>query len=205
MPNTPRAIADLEFAAIDFESAGTGKGRNDVPVQIAIALWSPLTGLGETFCSFLASEQEITWSAQQIHGITPAALVDAPSLLSLWPEIKRLLSGRIVVAHGHGTEKRFLRAFPGHPFGPWVDTLLLARAAWPSLDSFTLGDLCSEMGLVETLDTTHPERRWHDALYDASASALLLEHLVSTLALAARPLELLLRPDLSPWHAHRRA
>ena len=204
MPTSPPAITDLQFAAIDFESAGTGRGRNDVPVQIAISLWSPETGPGEHLCSFLSTDQEITWAAQQVHGITPEDLVDAPSLLSLWPEIKRLLSGRIIVAHGHGTEKRFLRAFPGHPFGPWVDTLLLARAAWPGLVSYSLGDLCRELGLVSALDETHPGRRWHDALYDASASAYLLAHLVASLDLADKPLDLLLHPDLAPWRAKRR-
>lgn len=201
----PRAITDLQFAAIDFESAGTGRGRNDVPVQIAISLWSPETGPGEHFCSYLATDQEITWAAQRVHGISPADLVDAPSLLSLWPEIKRLLSGRVLVAHGHGTEKRFLRAFPGHSFGPWIDTLLLARAAWPGLTSYGLGDLCREFGLVPALEKTHPGRRWHDALYDATASAHLLAHLVSHLELTEKPLDLLLHPDLSAWHARHRA
>ena len=205
MPSHTRVISDLQFAAIDFESAGTGRGRNDVPVQIAISLWSPQAGLGESFCSFLATDQPITWSAQQIHGITPSDLSGAPSLLSLWPEIKRLLSGRILVAHGHGTEKRFLRAFPGHPFGPWIDTLLLSRAAWPALPSFALGELCSQLGLVPLLEKAHPGRCWHDALYDASASALLLSHLVSQLELERQPIEILLHPDLSAWHSRRRA
>ena len=196
-------ISSLEFAVIDFESAGATRGRTDVPVQIAITLWNPGHGLGESLCSFLSTDQKITWAAGKTHGISAADLADAPSLLSLWPEVRRLLSNRVLVAHGHGTEKRFLRNFPGHKFGPWADTLSLARAAWPGLASFTLGDLCSDFGLVSTLDEIHPGRRWHDALYDATASALLLDHLVTTLSLSDKPLDLLLHPDLSRWKALR--
>lgn len=138
-----------------------------------------------------------------MHGITTADLAGAPSLLSLWPQIKALLGGRVVVAHGHGTEKRFLRAFPGHPFGPWIDTLHLYRAAWPDLETFSLGALCEQFELTDTLREAHPDRRWHDALFDASASALLLEHLVTRLDLAEKPLDLLLHPDLSAWQRLR--
>ena len=139
-PSTP--IADQRFAVIDFESAGASRGRTDVPVQVGIALWSPEEGLGDSLCSFLSTDQKITWAARKVHGISAEDLAQAPSLLSLWPEIRRFLADRVVVAHGHGTEKRFLRAFPGHSFGPWIDTLSLARAAWPTLPSFALGDLC---------------------------------------------------------------
>ena len=202
-PSTP--IADQRFAVIDFESAGASRGRTDVPVQVGIALWSPEEGLGDSLCSFLSTDQKITWAARKVHGISAEDLAQAPSLLSLWPEIRRFLADRVVVAHGHGTEKRFLRAFPGHSFGPWIDPLSLARAAWPTLPSFALGDLCQHFDLVPRLDQIHPERRWHDALYDASASALLLDHLIGTLALAEKPLDLLLHPDLSAWRALRRS
>lgn len=197
-------ISQARFAAIDFESAGASRGQTDVPVQIAISQWSLEGGLGESFCSFLSTDQKITWAAQKVHGITPKDLQGAPSLLSLWPEVKRLLSDRIIVAHGHGTEKRFLRAFPGHSFGPWVDTLHLSRAAWPELDSFTLSALCDRFALSAVVGANHPERQWHDALYDASASALLLQHLVAELKLAEKSIDLLLHPDLSAWQSLRR-
>ena len=198
-------ISSQQFAVIDFESAGASRGRTDVPVQVAITLWSPGEGLGESLCSFLSTDQKITWSSRRVHGISDQDLAGAPSLLSLWPEIRRFLADRVVVAHGHGTEKRFLRAFPGHSFGPWIDTLSLARAAWPDLPSFALGALCEQFDLVPRLDEIHPGRRWHDALYDASASALLLDHLIGSLGLAEKPLDLLLHPDLSAWQALRRS
>ena len=65
------------------------------------------------------------------------------------------------------TERRFLRAFPFHGFGPWVDTLKLSRAVWPEKKSFALGDLILELGLEDDLCDALPGFRWHDALSDA--------------------------------------
>ncbi len=197
-------IGDCRFAAIDFESAGAARGRTDVPVQVGLATWSPAGGHGERFMSYLASDAPITWSARKVHGIRDEDLHGAPALLSLWPQMKKHLAGAVVVAHGKGTEKRFLRAFPGHGFGPWVDTLLLSRAAWPDLPDHSLSFLCESRGLAPILAAHHPGGRWHDALYDALASLLLLEHLIADHDLAGRPLDSLLRPDTAGWHRLRR-
>lgn len=177
----------------------------DSPVQVGLASWSAETGHGDTFVSYLSTEQPVQWSARKIHGIGPEQLVDAPSLLSLWPELKQRLAGAVVVAHGKGTEKRFMRAFPGHGFGPWIDTLLLARAAWPDLTDHSLGALCDSRDLTKRVKSIVPEKSWHDALFDAVASLVLLEHLIDTLALEDHPVEHLACPDTSAWHRLKRS
>lgn len=195
-------IRDAIFTAIDFESAGTAKGRTDAPVQIGLATWSSEKDLHDPFVSFLQCNQDITWSARKVHGITTDDLREAPSLLSLWPVVKRNLARGPVVAHGHGTEKRFLRAFPGHSFGPWIDTLQLARAAWPDHPSHALGDLCTSLNL-DGFAIHAPNRTWHDALYDALASLALLKHLVISFELEDSPVGVLQNPDITLWHRRR--
>ena len=138
-----------------------------------------------------------------MHGITPAELADAPALEMLWPEIKQRMRGAGIVAHGKGTEKRFLRAFPGHGFGPWVDTLLLARAVWPGLPDHGLGTVCEALGLVAAVHDAVPGKNWHDALFDAAASLILLRHLIDTLELHDQPVATLMRPDTTAWHRMR--
>ncbi len=198
------AIRDCRFTAIDFESAGSGRGQTDCPVQVGLASWSVGAGHHDPFVSYLHCAQPILWSAQKVHGITAAHLKGAPALPTLWPELKSRLAGAVVVAHGKGTEKRFLRAFPGHGFGPWVDTLLLARAAWPDLSDHSLGALCTAHGLGGKVAGLIDGRSWHDALFDAAASLVLLEHLVDSLVLADQPAEALITPDTSVWHRLRR-
>ncbi|MGB0775977.1 MAG: hypothetical protein ACPGUY_09025 [Akkermansiaceae bacterium] len=123
--------------------------------------------------------------------------------MTLWPVIKKTLSGRAVVAHGHGTEKRYLRAFPAHGLSPWVDTLVLSRAAWPELPSHALGDICEHFKLTEKVSDLVPNRTWHDAVYDAVASLVLLEFIIADFQLEEKSLELLLRPDVSAWRRLR--
>lgn len=199
-----QTIRSCRFTAIDFESAGATRGQTDSPVQVGLGSWSHTDGVHDPFVSFLHTSQPILWSAQKVHGITPVDLVDAPTLLSLWPDLKSRMAGAVVVAHGKGTEKRFLRTFPGHGFGPWVDTLLLARAAWPALPDHSLGGLCGVLGLTSEVQALVPSRSWHDALFDAVASLVLLAHVIEVHALLDHPIEALVQPDTSPWHRERR-
>lgn len=197
------AIRDCRFTAIDFESAGAARGKTDVPVQIGMACWSMEQDHHDTFVSHLSTDQDIQWSAQKVHGISKEDLEDAPSLLSLWPECKRRLAGSVVVAHGRGTEKRFLRTFPGHGFGPWVDTLQLGRALWPDLEDHSLGTLCDQLDLTPTIRELVPDKNWHDALFDAVASIVLVVHIIKLHQLADQDVGLLLHPDTSAWHQKR--
>ncbi|NQX00630.1 3'-5' exonuclease [bacterium] len=197
-------VRHCRFTAIDFESAGASRGKTDSPVQVGLASWAAETGHADAFVSYLFTDQPIQWAARKVHGIGPEHLREAPALLMLWPEFKRRLAGAVVVAHGKGTEKRFLRAFPGHGFGPWIDTLLLARAAWPDLPDHSLGALCTGRGLTPAIQQLVPAKSWHDALFDAVASLVLLADLIESHALAETPLAALLQPDTAAWHKIRR-
>ena len=196
-------IKETVFTAIDFESAGTATGKTDAPVQVGTATWSVPIDVSDTWTSYIYTDQKITWAAQKIHGITKEDLVDAPKMMMLWPKIKKRLKDVIVVAHGHGTEKRFLSAFPAHGFGPWVDTLQLSRAAFPELTDHSLGNVCETLGLTKEISALVPNRKWHDALYDATASIILLKHIISTFSLENSPISTLLHPDTTQWRKLR--
>lgn len=198
-------IREVTFCAIDFESAGTARGQTDAPIQIGMVTWKPATHQYDLFVSYLHTDQPIHWSAQKVHGISPDHLLGAPTLLSLWPELKSRLANSIVVAHSKGTEKRFLRTFPGHGFGPWIDTLHLARAAWPEMAKHTLGNVCESLGLFEKINSHVPDKQWHDALFDARASIELLAYLIEAHDLLDAPIDVLLHPDTSCWHRSRRS
>lgn len=187
-----QCIAATCFTAIDFESAGSG--RQDLPVQIGLCQWSLASGHGNAFVSYLHHPEGPSLQAQRIHGISVAQTRDAPALRELWPTLQAQLRVGAVVAHGKGTEKRFLRCFPSHGFGPWVDTLLLARAAWPDLPNHALGTVCDHLALTPLIQQHCPHRQWHDALFDATASLFLLEHVVKALKLDDRELAFLLQP-----------
>lgn len=197
------SIAQTTFAAIDFESAGSAPGRTDEPVQIAIA---HLRGgkISKRLNSYVRPGVQVTWAAKGVHGISDEMVADAPRLLDLWPSIQSSLGGCWVVAHGASTEKRFLRVFPFHAFGPWVDTLVLARAVYPGLASHSLGKIIASLGLDQDPAITAPGFRWHDAESDAVASLVLLRHLILACGLLSADPDVLRNPDQSRYFSGRR-
>lgn len=190
-----KLIRDLRFAAIDFESAGRIRGQTDVAVQIGIASWSWEKGWQEGFMSYLHCPHEVTWQASRIHGITSKDLMGAPRLINLWPEVRSRLQGAVIVAHAHGTEKKFLRTFPGHGFAPWVDTLVWARRIWSNLPNYTLESVCQHAQVVHEINGICTTSRWHDALYDATASLCLLRHMILSQNLLDSPVDVLLQDE----------
>lgn len=193
--------AHLPFAAIDFESAGAAPGETDSPVQVGIVRVESIFGAEELFTSYISCDRPVHWRASKVHGITTAQLQGAPRMLSLWGDFKRLLSGCIIVGHNLSTEQRFLRAFPAHGFGPWLDTLTLARHCIPTLTDYTLGAVCEAMGVVKDVQQLVPGKSWHHALFDAAASLALLRAVIYGLQLEERPLSALsfaLKTDTTP-------
>lgn len=181
-------LAQLPVAAIDFESAGAAPGETDCPVQIGIVRANTLFGTVDCFTSYIHCTRPVCWSAAKVHGITTAMLADAPTFADLWPEIRRLLSGCVVVGHNPATEMRFLSAFPGHGFGPWLDTLILARRAMPGLKDHSLGKVCDALQITPQVEALVPNKCWHDALFDAAGSLQLLRALTRGLQMEDAPL-----------------
>ena len=160
-------------------------------------------GITDHFVSYIKPKKEVMWQASRVHQITTEDLQDAPPYLTLWPEIKVRLSERVLVAHSCGTEKRFLRTFPGHKFTTWVDSLTLSKASLPDLESHKLGALLPYLGNeFEELELLQG-RKWHDALYDAAASFYFVKTLVEQLRLQDSPMSLLLHPNTQTYHALR--
>ncbi len=192
------------WTALDFESSGAMAGKSDEPVQVGMARW-----LGQDdsprdfFRSMIRPSVAVSRSAQAVHGIGDGDLLDAPAMASLWPEFKTRLRGSVVVAHGAGTEKRFLRAFPLHGFGPWLDTLNIARAVLPDLPDHALGSVIKALDLEVELRDLCPELSWHDALFDAVACLVFLRRVIRDLDLGDLHVVQLVNLDASTYHARR--
>lgn len=181
-------IGSLAFAAIDFESAGAAPGETDQPVQVGIVRVDSLFGAEERFTTYISCDHPICWSASKVHGITSADLKDAPRMLDLWGDFRRLLGGCVVVGHNPSTEQRFLSVFPVHGFGPWLDTLALARHCIPGLRDYSLGAVCAALCVENAVARLVPGHSWHHALFDAAGSLEVLRAIVQGLQLAERSL-----------------
>ena len=197
-------VRDAVWAAIDFESSGARPGFADEPVQIGIAVSTGnQTVPGRFMRSYLRASAGVTRAARAVHGIGEAEVNDAPALADLWPGIRERLTDAVIVAHGAGTEKRFLRAFPLHGFGPWLDTLALARAVFPNLPEHSLSDVVKAAGVEREVRALCPGLDWHDALFDAGACLVFLRAALDLAGLQDAVVGQILALDSSAYHRRR--
>lgn len=170
--------ADTVITVVDFECTGAVQGYADEPWQVgwvcirqgAVApdsAWESLIRVGP---------RPFNPYAPGRHRERRADIERAPEWSALWPRLEQALTGRPLAAHNTPTERRMLeRAAPLHRFGPWIDTLKLARRLWPACSSFALDDVLECSGLGDRVKRLLPGYAPHDALYDAMGSALILE------------------------------
>ena len=167
---------DCEAVAVDFETTGPVPGYPNRPWQIGMA---PIGGgairSGSLFSSLInVGARPFNKYAPGRHAQLRGEIAAAPTMSELCPTILPMLTGKFIVAHNAGTERAALAAAaPLHKFGPWLDTLALARAVWQSPDSYTLEDLCARHNLSAAVSALCPGLAPHDALYDAVACAAL--------------------------------
>ena len=149
-----------DFTAIDFETTAYENGGGNEPWQLGIAVVRN-GGIVEAKEFFF----DVEGAPSRAH--EPDALGTLQSSFETWsPE----LLGVRLVAHNIACERTILtRVAPLTPWGPWTDTMRLAKARYPKLPSYTLGDLCEMFGIVPGIEG----RTWHDGLYDAVACARL--------------------------------
>ena len=114
---------------------------------------------------------------KQIHGITAADVAGAPSPAEAARQFMAWAGDDTIVGHNVGFDIAFLEAALADGTrlepGRYLDTLVLARAAYPDLDAHKLADLVEffELGTAPA----------HRALGDAEATAALLLRLASDL------------------------
>ena len=151
----------MDFVAIDFETTGYENGGKNEPWQLGLAIVRG-GAIVETREFFF----DIAYPLRTGRDLTPG--VATRDFLSTFPDWSPLLMGQRLVAHNIACEKTILtRTAPLTKWGPWVDTMKLAKARYPKLPSFALGDVCEALGCVPQM----AGRTWHDGLYDAVACA----------------------------------
>lgn len=170
------------FSVIDFETTGAVMHYRVEPWQVGVVSVEQGVVCGETQYEslFRIGDRPFNVRAPGRHALIRDQLAVAPLPNEVLPELFQRLSNVPVVAHNIGTERNQLLAMaPMHKFGPWIDTLKLTRHAYPMLESKALDEVIIALGLGDRVTAICPAREAHDALYDAVACAVLLEHFLA--------------------------
>lgn len=94
------------FVAIDFETA-TGYPSSACAVGIVTVENSIIT---DEYYTLIQPPDNEYWRLNiQIHGITPDMTEDTPAFHAIYPEIKKRLEGKVVVAHNEVFDRTVLK------------------------------------------------------------------------------------------------
>jgi DNA polymerase-3 subunit epsilon len=157
--------AAIRFIAVDVETAAY-----DVASICQIGL--AVVGFDDTVATYSAYVDPLVPFAAgntRLHGIDAATVRGAPPFAGILPDLRRIMEAHPLVQHSRFDEKAFDAACRRADLpvlrSDWVDSVAIARKAWPELrgnGGHGLGNLKQVLGL---------QFRHHDAGEDARAAA----------------------------------
>lgn len=173
---------ELEFVCLDIETTGLDPATADILSIGWVIIRENRIDLSSARHVIVRAEQDVGASAS-VHGLTDTMVESGQELGSVLDRVVEALTGRALVVHHAGLDKRLLdrecRARYGAPLAvPVVDTLALElkrqsrRHHVAGTESLRLPDLRKAYHL--------PWYTGHDALADALATAELLLAMVAT-------------------------
>ena len=164
---------NMTFTAIDFETA-TGKRSSACAVGIITVINGTITDEYHTLIQ--PPDNDYFWRNTEIHGITEQDTVNAPLFPDIYPEIKRRLAGKAIVAHNESFDRSVLKNTMFYYdlddselnlADPWECTLKIYRAK--CFKPASLDVCCRKEGI---------KLQHHEALSDARGCAkLYLKHI----------------------------
>lgn len=161
------------FAIVDIETTGGHPTTNRI-TEIAINIHDG-EKLLETYCTLVNPEIHIPTAIVALTGINQSMVESAPTFSQVASKIYDLLHDKIFVAHNVNFDFSFIKhqlALSGYDLqSRKLCTVRLSRKLIPNLASYSLGKLCSSVGISI-------ENR-HRAGGDANATTILFDKLIA--------------------------
>ena len=137
------------YAIIDVETTGFGVTGNKV-TDIAIYIHDGEKVVDE-FISLVNPECTIPYQITQLTGITNEMVANAPKFYEIAKNVELITRDCIFVAHNvsfdYGTIRKEYAGLGGDYRRKKLCTVRLSRKAFPGLPSYSLGRLCSSLGI----------------------------------------------------------
>jgi DNA polymerase III subunit epsilon len=172
------AIMNGQYWAIDVE--GSGSTPPEI-VELAMLEIADLRLTGNKRHWLVRPKQPIEASATRIHGLTDDDVIGAPAIEDIADEMLEWLNDTPIIGHNVRIELEIIsKSIPEWSPRAAIDTLKLARALRPGLDSYGLEKLGIALGHSDEAARLS-ESRHHSALYDATLTGLIFIDLASSL------------------------
>ena len=160
------------YAIIDIETTG-GSYRLERITEIAVFIHDG-TRIIDEYSSLINPERNIPYFITSLTGITNEMVEDAPKFYEVAKKIVEMTEGKVFVAHNARFDYSFIRQefnMLGYNYKrPLLDTVALSRKLLPGHSSYSLGNLCNDLGIEIN--------GRHRASGDAMATVRLLELLL---------------------------
>lgn len=137
------------YAIVDIETTGGYAAANGI-IEISIQVFDGAKVI-EQFETLVNPHQAIPRYIQAFTGITNEMVEDAPSFEEVAERVYTMLQGNIFVAHNVNFDYSFVKNhldFYGYTFNAKkLCTVRLSRQIFPGLPSYSLGNLCTSLGI----------------------------------------------------------
>lgn len=161
------------YAVVDIETTG-GSARLERITEIAVYIHDG-TRIVEEYSTLVNPERSIPYFITSLTGITNEMVEDAPKFFEVARRIVEMTEGKVFVAHNARFDYSFIRqefGMLGYNFKrPMLDTVALSRRLLPGHKSYSLGNLCKDLGI----DINGRHRASGDALATVRLLEMLLE------------------------------
>lgn len=161
------------YAIIDLETTGSSASQDRI-TEVAIFIHDGEKVINE-FSSLINPEKSIPPFITQLTGITNEMVASAPKFNDVAKEIAEITEGCIFVAHNVNFDYPFIKKEFNHLGYNYqrktLCTVRLSRKLLPGQPSYSLGNLCTNLGIVV--------QQRHRAIGDAAATVKLFEILLS--------------------------
>ncbi len=162
LPDTT-PLEDVTFCALDLETTGANPALHRL-IEIGMVSFT-LDETGPSYGRLVNPEMPVSPRAYDIHGISSTELAGEPVVKEIMGEVISFLKGKILVIHNTRFDLSFMaracrEASQSMPDFMALDTVVLAREAFPAMDNHRLDTLCRSLGV---------ELNHHRALSDATA------------------------------------
>lgn len=163
------ALAVPDCVVLDVETTGLNPETDEI---IEVAAIRSIGGILEAYDTFVRPKRHIPSEITKLTGIRNSDVIRAPRIAEVAPKLLGFIGDLPVVAHNAAFDVKFIAA-AFEKIGAdihirYIDTVRLARLAFPGMANYKLATLIRELELLDV-------EQQHRALSDAEATLRLFE------------------------------